>query len=190
MVLSWGSQSVWVQAAVWFPPSRGPLQVQCGLNVLGFCSCLGGPREWPLFQEFSDTMAPGWFSRHIGPGEYEGCGCGALPCASPRGGPFPITPSLPSPLLLTHMHKDKTFTCPCWRTGFWAEAWSKSPGHLNGKSSYRETQLSQGFTVCPSWKLMVLGLSSLQAEFIHLVLCVGCSCALGAEGCGDLMVTF
>lgn len=88
------------------------------------------------------------------------------------------------------MHKDKTFTYSCWRTGFWAEAWSKSPGHLNGKSSYHEARLPQGFTVCSSWMLMVLGLSSLQAEFIHLVLYVGCSCALGAEGCGDLMKTF
>ena len=37
-----------------------------------------------------------------------------------------------------------------------------------------------GFIVCPSWELVVLGLSSL--EFIHLVLYVGYSFALGVEG--------
>lgn len=46
----------------------------------------------------------------------------------------------------------------------------------------KEVWLPQSFPVCP--RLGVdgyLGLSSLQVGFLHLVLSVGCHCALGAE---------
>lgn len=63
----------------------------------------------------------------------------------PRGRSFPrLLPSPPSSSLYT-CTKDEIFTYPCWRIEFWTEAWSKSPGPLNGNSSHPEVQLSSWF---------------------------------------------
>ena len=96
----------------WWAAICGVAQSRTRLKRLSSSSssCLGGPRDWPLFQEVSDVTAPGGSPGILGLENVRGVDTG-LWLGLPSRWSFPhLLPSPPSSSLYT-CTKDETFTC-------------------------------------------------------------------------------